>query len=179
MKEIDQLNQALNMARKAFPAKFTLVETEPEGPGRPDAVLDLIANGETTRFLVAVEKRFTRAILGPFRLWAKEARQPVLLVADFVNPKLAADLREDEIAYLDMAGNAHIHTQHLYINVQGKRPLNHATMTVKRGRELFFPAGLRLIYELLVVPETIAAPYRKLAENAGVATAGSNLLFSI
>ena len=42
-------------------------------------------------------------------------------------------------------------------------------MKGKKGKELFFPAALKLIYTLLTQPQNVNAPYRDLATDAGVA----------
>lgn len=88
----------------------------------------------------------------------------MMLITEFVNPKLADDLRKHQIAFLDLAGNAYIQAKGLYIDVQGQKPK--ATM---KGKGLFFPAALKLIYTLLTKPQNVNAPYRDLATDAGVA----------
>lgn len=98
----------------------------------------------------------------------KEAKNtPILLVADYLNPNLAAKLREEGINYLDIAGNLFLKRDPgLYMQVEGKKPSSPVAGLKTR---LFQPSGLTLLFRLLTEPESINYPYRRLAEEAGVA----------
>ena len=170
MQEIKRIETALKLAMEKFPVRLARAKIPLKDIGDFDAAIELRAHGESTVYLVEVKKHFTKAIMGQLRLRAKQTQKPLLLIADYVNPNLAEHLREDGIAFLDLLGNAFFKTEHLYIDIQGNKPKSHATMKVKRGKELFRAAGLRLTYELLVHPRKACVPYRHLAEDAKVAT---------
>jgi hypothetical protein len=93
---------------------------------------------------------------------------PTLLVADYINPKLAARLRENQVNFVDAAGNAHLRHDGLYIWVTGRR--NQLRLTAQRERRRAFqPSGLKLVFALLCRPELAEADYRTLADVADVA----------
>jgi hypothetical protein len=98
----------------------------------------------------------------------KEAENiPILMVADYLNPNLAAKLREEGINYLDTAGNLFLkRAPSLYMQIEGKKPTSPLAGLKTR---LFQPSGLALLFSLLTEPESINYPYRRLAEEAGVA----------
>jgi|CXWL01.1.fsa_nt_gi hypothetical protein len=98
----------------------------------------------------------------------KEAKNtPILVVADYLNPNLAAKLREEGINYLDTTGNLFLkRAPNLYMQVEGKKPSSPVAGLKTR---LFQPSGLTLLFGLLTEPQSINYPYRRLAEEAGVA----------
>jgi len=99
---------------------------------------------------------------------AKGAKSiPILVVADYLTPNLAAKLREAGINYLDTAGNLFLkRAPTLYMQVEGKKPSSPVAGLKTR---LFQPSGLALLFGLLTEPQSINYPYRRLAEEAGVA----------
>lgn len=98
----------------------------------------------------------------------KEAKNtPILVVADYLNPNLAAKLREAGINYLDTTGNLFLkRARNLYLQVEGKKP---SAPVAGLKTRLFQPSGLTLLFGLLTEPQSINYPYRRLAEEAGVA----------
>jgi len=93
-----------------------------------------------------------------------------LLVADYVNPKMADKLRQQQVQFIDTAGNAFINQPPVYVYVTGKRQEERGFMPIRDGaKRAFEPKGLMVIYAFLCHPELVNAPYRKIAEQAGVA----------
>ena len=94
---------------------------------------------------------------------------PGLLIADYVNPRMATKLRAAKIQFMDMAGNAFIDQFPVYIFVSGRkqaRPLTKNTSPLQRA---FEASGLKLIYSLLRDPELVAKNYREIAATVDVA----------
>jgi len=96
-----------------------------------------------------------------------------LLIADYVNPKMADKLRKFDVAFIDTAGNAYINEKPLYIFIKGNKhnSLNEGlNIPAKRtnGRA-FQPTGLKVIAALMREPELISASYRAIAHSSGVA----------
>lgn len=92
-----------------------------------------------------------------------------ILVADYINPKMADRLRNADVQFIDTAGNAFIKTALHHVQIKGnKKPqtLNHLKGDKPRAPT---KAGLKIIYALLIKPELIAEPYRTIAEIADVA----------
>ena len=69
---------------------------------------------------------------------------PILVVADYLTPNLAAKLREAGINYLDAAGNLFLkRAPNLYMQVEGKKPPSPVAGLKTR---LFQPSGLALLF---------------------------------
>ena len=90
-----------------------------------------------------------------------------LLIADYINPAMAERLKQQEIWFIDAAGNAYINQAPLYIYVKGNKPKE---LPGKANYpRVFKPAGLKVVFALLCLPELVNAPYRKIAQIADVA----------
>lgn len=97
--------------------------------------------------------------------WGKATE--LLLLADYVNPSLAAQLKEAGINFIDTAGNLFLSRDPgLYLYVEGKKP---PVSQKEKLTRLFQPSGLTLLFGLLVEPDSINAPYRYLSSVNGVA----------
>jgi hypothetical protein len=97
-------------------------------------------------------------------------RDGTLLVADYVNPRLAETLREHAIQFVDTAGNAHLARGPLLVFIKGQRPTEPVGAT---GREVkgrpFQATGLQVLFALLCRPDLVNQPYREIAARANVA----------
>ncbi len=110
-----------------------------------------------------------RATLGP--LLARYRQLPIhaLLVAPYINPVLARLLREARVQFVDMAGNAFVERDRPFIRVviEGRKPV--VVERPARRQRALRATGLRVIFPLLCLPHEVNAPYRTIAEHAGVA----------
>jgi hypothetical protein len=133
--------------------------------GYPDAILHI--DGE--EYFAEIKAWAQHIPLGTLitQLW----RYPKgILVADYVNLKMAARLRQAGIEFIDTAGNAFIKTPAFHIQVMGNRkPHPAAEGAGPRKLRGFTAAGLRVTYQFLCKPELATAPYREIALEAGVA----------
>lgn len=91
-----------------------------------------------------------------------------VLIADYINPKMAEKLKAADIQFLDTAGNAYLNKYPIYICVTGKKLKEKHALDKPKGRA-FQPTGLRVLYEFLVDKNLINAPYREIADRANVA----------
>jgi hypothetical protein len=95
-----------------------------------------------------------------------------MLVADYVDPKMADRLRELEIPYIDTAGNVYINEKPLYVLVKTTRAQTNrepgAMKTETQGRA-FNLKGLKVVYAFMKNEKLLNAPYREIAEKADVA----------
>lgn len=137
---------------------------------RVDAVLELVPGQQT--FMVEVKRWAQHANLGALINQIQQLPQTGILVADYVNPKMADKLREHDVNFIDCAGNAYINKTPVYIYVTGRQGGLQAQGTVIKGgtaQRAFEPTGLKVVYAFLCDPELANAPYREIAEKAGVA----------
>ena len=88
----------------------------------------------------------------------------LLLLAPHVRPQQAAVLERAGIDYLDLAGNAHLTAPGLFVHVEGRKPVR---PPVRAGRVQ--KGWIKVVMALLIRPDLVDAPYRVLADEAGVA----------
>ena len=96
----------------------------------------------------------------------------IVIFAPYIRDRQADALIKAGFDYLDLAGNVHLKGKDFLVHVEGKRA--EVRMEKIEGRA-FQPAGLKVTYILLVLPEAIHWPYRKLAKTAGVAIRTAHL----
>lgn len=151
-----------------------------------DAVVEL--NG--IEYNAEVKKWVQQANFGALVYQVQNLPGRPLLIADYVNRKLAQRLKDAGIQFVDTAGNAYIKQEGLFINIRGNDPLTILTVKQRRNPPItmplgvdeairptqqkgtgraFTPTGLKVVYELILQPNLISRPYREIAEKAGVA----------
>lgn len=130
-----------------------------------DAVIEL-PGGE--RLFAEIRKWAQQANLGA--LVERVKRQPGegVLVADYVNPNMAKKLKGLGVQFIDTAGNAYVNQPPLYVYVVGNKQRDYANNTNEVTNRAFDVAGLKVIFALLREQGLVDAPYRMIAEKAGV-----------
>ena len=94
-------------------------------------------------------------------------RDKTLVIADFFPPPVADKLREAQVGYVDLAGNAWLKTDDYLVWVEG-RPQARKPAGARTARA-FTLGGLQVVFALLTNPEWIQLATRTLATLAGVA----------
>lgn len=128
--------------------------------------------GKTTLW-AEIKARLTPANLGPVLAHLKRLPGPALLVTPYMTPPMAERLKAQDIPFIDAAGNAYLRTPDTFIFVTGRKPA--APAETRRPVRVFRATGLRIVFALLCRPELVAAPYREIAEQAGVALGSVNI----
>lgn len=96
-----------------------------------------------------------------------------MLVADYVNPKMADKLRKLDVPFIDAVGNAYINEKPLYIFIKGNK--NRVQANIIKAQDApatgraFQSTGIKVVYALIRNPQLVTAPYRDIANIAGVA----------
>lgn len=98
---------------------------------------------------------------------AAQDHTPVMLVAEYVNPRQADRLRHLNIPFIDTVGNAYVNEPPVFVYATGNKP--EILPTAKPRVRLFQPTGLKLIFALLNQPGLEQKPYREQADIAGIA----------
>lgn len=99
---------------------------------------------------------------------AASASGSVMVVAEYVGPTMARLLRERQIAFMDVAGNAYVGTQGLHIWVRGKQAGGTRIATGLHRR-----SAVKVIFALLADPLLDADPQRALLNSPVRALAGA------
>jgi len=96
----------------------------------------------------------------------KEQLGNLIVLANYITPTAMQLLKEKGINYVDGVGNIYLKhgDVHLYINGVPNRPKE----IIKKNRA-FTKTGVRVIFQLLIIPEALNYTYRQIAKQAGVA----------
>ncbi len=145
-----------------------------EHPIGKDRIIDALVHvgGVTGPNTYAVEmKRYlTMAKLGLAAQQLKEAPYKGMLVTDYVNTNMADRLKEMNLAFIDLAGNAYLNEPPIFVYIKGNRPLEKKLLgATQKPTRAFQPTGLKMLFGLLTNPELLHQPYRDIADATGVA----------
>ena len=165
---------AINQLQAIHPLQLTNLRRE---VGRRDRVWDGEVTLKTThgafRYVFEVKAHLRPQSIQHLLIRAQADRArwgkatELLLLADYVNPSLADQLKGAGINFIDTAGNLFLSREPgLYLYVEGKKP---PVSQKEKPTRLFQPSGLTLLFGLLVEPESIHSPYRDLSRSNGVA----------
>lgn len=166
--EHDLLKSALAHARKLGIEAEIEQLAPPSGDRRLDAYVRIGRGRRARTYAAEVKKGVRPATLGAVLHQLQGTGKPPLLVADYITPPLAEQLRARGVAFLDAAGNAFLDQPPLYVWVKGEKPKDQLAFRRGTGRA-FQASGLKVLFALLCHPEWIGQPYRKLGELTGVA----------
>ncbi|WP_295875157.1 type IV toxin-antitoxin system AbiEi family antitoxin [uncultured Zhongshania sp.] len=92
-----------------------------------------------------------------------------LLIADYINPNMAIKFREQNIQFIDTAGNAYIHQPPIHTWVTANKITNANVATTEKTHRAFDTAGLKVVFALLCEPALADNTYRQIADQTGVA----------
>jgi hypothetical protein len=133
------------------------------GKDQADAEIRIRNPAGEVDLLAEIKVRLTPDTFGPAVSRLRRHGSAAVLITDYVSPALADRLREQEVFFLDAAGNAFLSHSGLYVWVTGRRnPI--ADQQTKERVRAFQPSGLKLIFALLSQPELVEADYRTLAK---------------
>lgn len=166
MKNINQtLIDALSAFKETtgYPAEVIAEEIHLPA-GIADAEIRLAA---APPLLAEIKKTLRPATLGGALANLQRFDRPGAIVTEYVTPQMAEKLKEMDVPFLDVAGNAYLKTPNTFIYVAGrKKPRGVTTQGQYRA---FRAAGLKVIFTLLTLQGQLRAPTREIAYNAGVA----------
>ena len=148
-----------------------IVEREPNmgrGHARPDALVRLKRGNDDVLVTVEVKRGLRPGTMGATLFHLQRMGETAMLMADYVTPQLAEQLKANKIAFADAAGNAYIEQPTWLIWVKGEKPTEGAYAAEQKGRA-FQASGLRVLFALLCQPTLVNENYRAIAKAAGVA----------
>ena len=177
-REVRLLNEALVALKRTAGLDATIITYEPKRAtaARPDAAIQIEANGKRFRFFAEI-KTVDRAVA---LAAAKHRLEPYgdrgVLVAPYLAAELAIHCRNKlDLNFIDTAGNAYLRAPGLYIFVRGERPPALPGAMGTRGGGT--ATALRVVFALLCKPELLNAPYREIVAAAGVALGAVGWVF--
>ncbi len=168
MKENELLELALEALKKNLPTQAQIKTVKPlrDPRLRADYLLRIVMQGKEIRYYAEIKANVTKADKLLAMMRKGEFDHPLLLVTKYINTRLADELKQNGIEFIDTAGNTFIDQPPLYIFVKGNKPDIVKTPPPKRT---FKPAGLKVIYAFLCNPGLENKTYREIAAETGVA----------
>ncbi len=165
--ERDVLHKAIEMLGKNTGLTLEIEPYPLQVTYRPDAVIKIIWQNLKFLFEAEVKNNITRATLGGAVQRLNFFKEKGILIARYITPQIADELRKMNIPFMDTAGNAHINEPPLFIFLKGNKLIH--DYHVNRPTRTFRPAGLQVLFALLCNPGLENAPYREIAKKADVA----------
>ncbi|MBE9582280.1 MAG: hypothetical protein IMF18_11765 [Proteobacteria bacterium] len=165
--EIEMLQKALEILQKTIKLTVDIKPNTVRATHGPDAVIRIALQDMEWHFAVGIKNKLTRAGLILAVLQLRKFPQKGLLVARYITPQMADQLKEMDIPFVDTAGNAYINEPPLFIYIKGNKPTD--TYRPEPTTRAFRPAGLQVVFAFLCNPGLENAPFREIAKAATVA----------
>ena len=170
--EADTLEAALQTLRGHGLAAHVEKRYPGAAANHGDALVRIGYGGQAGDIYIAECKRWiTPKTVGPvvarIRDLTRKVGRPALLITEYATQTVAEQLKEQDIAFADAAGNTWLRGPNFLIWANGKKPP--AEMKAPRAGRAWQPMGIKLIFTLLCNPDWINLGYRDLAARAGVA----------
>lgn len=137
-----------------------------------------IAQIKNERFIVDIKPEISHGnkgvVLQQLREASREENLPVLLITKYIPSTIAKSFVEEDVNYIDAAGNCNIQQNKLILIVEGKKierlPKTYQTRA-------FQEAGTKLIYFLLVDPDNINKTFRELSDLSQISLGSVSTIF--
>jgi hypothetical protein len=165
------LAQALEALREHGPRTRVVARAPRVGQQRPAVVVEIRHGQHAQLYAANVKRNIQDATIGAVLL-QRAGAEPPLLVADYVPPAIADKLKENNLPFIDAAGNAYVKQTDLLIWVKGnRRRVANAAAEFRQqyGARAFEPAGLKVLFAFLCDPQLVDRPFREIANKADVA----------
>ena len=166
------LQQAIERFAATTGVDIRIVTQEyPIGLGRTvDALAEIETTTGTKTYAVETKRHLTRAKLGLTAEQLRGTPYKGMIVTDYVNPNMAERIKEMNLAFIDLAGNAYLNDPPILIYIKGNRPTEKEALGPNpKPIHAFQATGLKVLFGLLTNPALAQATYRVIAEATGVA----------
>jgi hypothetical protein len=132
-----------------------------------DRRIRIIVEGKNLDYYVEEKAYFTEADKLILLMYREKLARPILLIANYINPRMADQLKKNGLEFIDTAGNAFINNPTFYVFVKGNKPPD---ILIRPPLERAFKqAGLKVIFAFLCNPGLENKTYRGIAAATGVA----------
>jgi hypothetical protein len=135
---------------------------------KADALVRIGYGGREVTYTAELKRGLRPNALGAVIHQVERLGEQGLLVADYVTPPMAEELRTRGIQFVDAAGNAYLDQPPLLVWIKGEKPTTLRPADQPTGRA-FQASGLQVMFALLCNPEWVTLPYREIALRADVA----------
>ncbi len=135
---------------------------------RGDGCIEVTVGKEGYKWVVEVKNELTAHFLAQLEDMINEGgtRHPLLIVTEYINPRVREQLREKGIDFLDAAGNTLLRQGKLFIMLGGNQRI---VEPEKQKNRAFTNAGLKVLFYFLHDPVNVNKTIRDIAENTDTA----------
>ena len=132
---------------------------------RTNETLTLFFNNRKTHWVIEKKKEIREhQLMRIFNL--KVMHKNLLVIAEFITPKIRKLLLDKDIAYIDLACNTYLKYGKLLIFIEGNKKIQPMKSYKSRA---FTKTGLKVIFAMLIHPGLINNTYRNIANTTGIA----------
>jgi len=168
MSEQKVLHTALERLKALTGLYYNVIKTEEMINGeRVDALISIGSGKKRNRFSVEIKNELRSNQL-PYilhHLNLVNGYSP-LIISQYIPKPLKMELKELKVNYLEVAGNASIQTNDIFIYINDQ-PVTDIRLPAEG--KLWNPTGLKFLFAILQFPDLINQPYRKIAYHSGIA----------
>jgi hypothetical protein len=139
-----------------------------------DGKVEFKWNNKTIKFNAEI-KRELRGYNLPQIIDYAERFKPLIVIAQYILPKIKDELRQNGIAYLETNGNIFLKLDNnfIWLEVQKTIPLQ-----IEKTNRAFTKTGLKILFYYLVNEDLLNRPYREMAKLTGVALGNINYVLT-
>lgn len=171
--------QLLAAACSAFQSSTQIYKAKPMAAsrisGEIDGVIQFEIGPKTLTMPVRVAHRASRSNILLASSQLKSTRidgRPAMLVAPYIDTRLATFLIDSDIPFLDSAGNVFIREDDVTIMITGRPRL--PGIVASQSTRATTGKGLQVMFALATQPGLVNEPYRKIAQASGAALSTVN-----
>lgn len=137
-----------------------------------DGQIEFTYAGE--QYEIAVEiKREIRAHQLTNLLLQKKQLKKLLVVAEYIYPKLKEELRAEGIGYLETNGNVYFKEDNLFLWIDNEKTEPRETAALGRA---FGKTGLKLLFHFMLEEDLLNLTYREMADRTGIGFGNINFI---
>lgn len=141
---------------------------------QPDTAVELETAGKKFTFWVEIKNELRQVHLPQIINSLSQDVENWLLICQYLSKPNRALLKKENINYLDASGNCYIQKGTLFLFINDQKV---SAQRLPNTSKLWKPAGLRLVFAVLLNPALLNEPYRSIAAQSklGLGTVGALL----
>jgi hypothetical protein len=139
-----------------------------------DGRLHFIYNGKTYIAFIEVKKELRNHQL-PVLEKLKTDYHPLMVIAEYIFPKIKEELRKQDIAYLETNGNIYFKDKDILLCLYGQKAV---TIIKQKNGRAFTKTGLKVVFHFLLDEDLLNLTYREIATKTGVGFGNINIIMT-